>query len=163
MVVRSATKGADGVEDEAERKGGRSATNAGTALESIVAFIPSEVIGTYIAGLGIWPPTSEERKWLLFGICVGLIPVFLWLQNALLAKKNRGATLSWGKAVLSMLFAGVSFSAWAAAMPDSPFLGLSADANQIGALAATVLALLLPKFAELFDLTPPRGGDGAKQ
>jgi len=45
-------------------------------------------------------------------------------------------------------FAVVAFTAWAAALPDSPFLGISADANRIGGFAVVALCLVMHRLAK---------------
>ena len=59
-------------------------------MEKVTAFIPSEVIGAYVALSGLLAPLykSDEFKWkwVLFFICLGLIPIVMALSYALRRK-----------------------------------------------------------------------------
>src|SRR4051812_16517392 len=60
------------------------------AMESVSAFIPSEVVGIYVAGFGILSPESDGGKWWIFFICLALIPLLIGL-NYLAQVKQTGA------------------------------------------------------------------------
>ncbi len=112
--------------------GGASVTKktVATEMERIAAFIPSEVIGIYVAGFGILSPESKSGKWSIFGISLALIPVFV-LLNYLEQRKHanpeqRASLKSLSKTSLIVtVFGMVAFVAWAAALPGTPFLSLS--------------------------------------
>jgi hypothetical protein len=123
-----------------------------TALERISAFIPSEVIASYTFFLGIIRPVSPNAKWVLFGIAVLLIPIFIAVSRAEFKRSRPSDKPPSGSAFLLFVFALLAFTAWAAALPDSPFLALSDMANQIGACCVFVFALLLPNLAKLSGL-----------
>jgi hypothetical protein len=58
-----------------------------SAMHKITAFIPSEIIGIYVAGFGILSPETYRAKWWIFGICILLIPIIITLEY-LLRKKQ---------------------------------------------------------------------------
>jgi hypothetical protein len=131
-----------------------------TALEKII--IPSEVIGIYVAGLGILsgseasgPEKEAGIGWALFVFCLLVIPVIVAV-NVQLRKRASGteAGLGWSKVALLCAFAALAFAAWTAALPDTPFLDLHPYANRIGAFAVVVLGVLMPGVAQLLGLIP---------
>jgi hypothetical protein len=145
-VARSRGDGTRGGEPEHEK-----------SLESmtakVTAFIPSEINGIYVAGFGILSPDSELMKWLIFAICLALIPLLLWL-NYLDHKKRSAATLSVKITLALLIFALVAFVAWAAALPGTPFLALHAHATAFGGFAIVILAVFLPQIAGLLGIVP---------
>jgi hypothetical protein len=81
--------------------------------------------------------------------------VFHWLnfqvkRNSLTAQPPKSLRVFW----LLLLFATIAYVAWAAALPSTPFLQLTDQATKIGALAALVLGVLLPRAADAMKLTP---------
>ena len=64
-------------------------------------------------------------------------------------------TVTLKKLSLLLVFAAVAFTAWAAAMPDTPFLSILAKAQPVGGICVIVLALVMYKVASIFDLVPP--------
>jgi len=124
-----------------------------SALDKIAAYIPSEVIGTYVAISGILLPTSANPKWIIFGIALLLIPLLTLVGNAI--AKKRGLTAPSGRAtVWIIVLACVAFCAWALALPDNPLVDYYDDASRIGGVAVIVLAVLLPQVAELLGISP---------
>jgi hypothetical protein len=120
-----------------------------TAMEKIAAFVPTEVIGLYVSGLGILAPTSDAGKWLLFCVCALMIPLIMWIgfrdnqQKNLPAPSARIALILFGLAV-------VAFVAWASALPSTPFISLVGErAHLYGGFAVIVLSILMPKIASL--------------
>ena len=72
-------------EVEAQARGVRRAQQptkgaVGSAIEKISAFIPSEVIGIYVAGCGVLSPQQNSEKWWIFAISTVLIPIFMLLD-----------------------------------------------------------------------------------
>jgi hypothetical protein len=124
------------------------------ALSKLTAFVPSEVVGLYISGLGILTPTTYTAKWAIFAICLVLIPVFIGL-NYLIQKKQAGkeapAASTW---FFILLFALVAFVAWSAAIPDTPFLYFSDRATIIAGFLVLVLAAVMYKAADLLGIVP---------
>jgi hypothetical protein len=124
-----------------------------SAMEKITAFIPSEIIGIYIAGFGILAPVTTEGKWWIFGICVALIPLFM-LLNYLRNRKRQLPVPGRGRSLVLVVCALVAFTAWASAMPNTPFLAITPLATQIGGFAVLVVAGILYAVADLLDIFP---------
>jgi len=133
-----------------------------TALEKITAFIPTEVIGIYVAGLGILSGTDETAPgdgtgvgWALFAFCLLVVPLLVAI-NVQLRNRASGTegTVGPRKALLLCVFGAVAFIAWTAALPETPFVDLHAYANRIGAFAVVVLGVLMPGVAQLLGLVP---------
>ena len=128
-----------------------------TATEKIAAFIPSEAIGFYVAGFGIFSPGTQSGKWVLFFVSLGFLALVMSL-NYLLEKKrakSKSTPAPTMTQVLTLLaFAVVAFAAWAAAMPDTPFLTFGANATAVGGWAVIGLAVIMYKVAELVDVAP---------
>lgn len=135
-----------------------------TALEKITAFIPTEVIGIYIAGVGIMPVEAVAEpgepapvsvvQWAIFWVALALVPIFVTVNAALLNRALQpGSKLKPLKVMLLVGFGGVAFCAWALALPETPFRDLvtvdGISATQIGAFAVVVLGLLMPSLAKL--------------
>lgn len=169
MSIAAATLQAYAAVAETKESAFREAASPPTsesALESVVKWIPSEAIGSYIALVGLVAPQNAGGRWALFVIGAALVCVFLLLNAALVNKKGAAEwkarkkpgdppKLSGGRLVAVLVLSLVSFVAWACALPDTPFLDLRADATRWGSGAAIVLSLLLPKVAELLDLKLP--------
>jgi hypothetical protein len=128
-----------------------------SAMEKITAFIPSEVIGSYVAVLGIISPETDVGKWVIFFICLLLIPVFMllgyWTKKKQ-AKAGQSTPTSKRDTAILMLFAAVAFVAWAMALPGTPFLSLNARATAIGGASVIIITLIIYKIADLLDLVP---------
>jgi hypothetical protein len=124
------------------------------ALSKLTAFVPSEVVGLYISGLGILTPTTVAGKWWIFGVCLLLIPIFLGL-NYLIQKKQAGKEppdrSTWA---ILLAFAVVAFVAWSAALPETPFLYFSPRATVIAGFAVLILAAVMHRAADLFGIIP---------
>jgi hypothetical protein len=143
--------GLEGVEDPAVKLD----QNVASALDQMVAYVPSEVIGIYVAGVGIIGATSGVVKWALFCLALALVPLFVWLADRIARQSNPGLSRAPGKLVLVGSFAVCAFAAWACALPDTPFASLwGADATRYGSFAAVVLAALMPKIAVALGLAP---------
>jgi len=119
-----------------------SAQDISDTAGKIVAFIPADVVSVYVAGLGIFQPQSQLSRWLVFFVCLALVPFF-----ALLGGSNppgpAGPVTAKARAFVTLAGA-VAFVAWCAALPESPFLAVLPEANRIGAFAAVVLTGVLP-------------------
>lgn len=118
------------------------------ALSIIVAFIPTEAIGIYVALLGLIQPESYLGKWMIFGIGVASIFVIIAL-NQIAKSRAAGAAFDRLLFIILSIFALLAFTAWSAALPGTPFLELSTSATKIGAGGAIILAALLPKAASI--------------
>lgn len=126
---------------------------ADSAMERVSAFIPSEIIGLYVAGLGIFSPETDTGKWQIFWICFALIPVIMVLNYLIQRKQSQGGLGLWPSLVL-FGFAIVAFVAWTAALPSTPFLSIFPDATTIGGWAVIILAVIMYKVAELMGIVP---------
>jgi hypothetical protein len=143
----------------AQGGGGGGQSRLDSAMQKITAFIPSEVVGIYIAVFGILAPaeTDNVMKWWIFGICAGLlIPFFIGIGY--LAKKKKREPIPTVPVLLTLLVCAlIAFAAWACALPDTPFQQVFGDsATRYGGGAVIVLAAVLYKIAELFDAVPAR-------
>ena len=124
-----------------------------SAMEKVATFIPSEVIGLYVAGFGILSPEAESSKWWIFGICFALIPIIMLLNYAIQKKRSVQTPKLWISLVL-FVFAAVAFVAWAAALPDTPFLTFSPQATEYGGYTVMILAVVMYKAAEVLGVVP---------
>jgi hypothetical protein len=124
--------------------------SADGALKAIVDLIPTDVIGIYLALVGIF-----GQSWWLFWIGAALIPVLLTIthfeKKKKLEKKEDAPAL--GRLLLVIVFAFVAYVPWAATLPDTPFLACSEHATEIGAGAAIVLSGFLPRLARLLGIS----------
>jgi hypothetical protein len=124
-----------------------------SALERITAFIPADVIGLYVSGIAIFSPLSAVGKWWIFFVCLAFIPVVMLISY--LQRKKRGLPTPQYKVLLLLLvFAGVGFATWAAAMPETPFLSLHTAANKIGGFLVIPLAFVMYGIADICDALP---------
>lgn len=130
-------------------------TQRGAWMEQITAFIPSEVVTIYLGGLGLLSPNELFWKWGLFLGGALLIPIFIFIDVKILKKANK-PTPSLGKSVGLTIFALLAFTAWAGAMPETPFLSLWTHAQTAAAAAVLILAAGMYKFAALCGLVPSR-------
>jgi hypothetical protein len=145
---------------QAEEERGRSSASprktVDGALESpiqkITAFIPSEIIGIYVAGFGILSPESAVGKWWSFGICLALIPVFTFLSY--LEQLKYGGEVKHTTILIVFAFAAIAFVAWAAALPGTPFLAITPNATRIGGFSVVILAAVMYKTANLIGIAP---------
>jgi hypothetical protein len=141
-ALRGTDAGLEGVSEPAAQTGKRTAS----ALDQIVAYVPTEVIGIYIAGVGIVGPAGRA-KWGLLLLSTALIPLFVWLSDRIARQSDPSVPTAYPKLAWVCLLAACAFLAWAAALPETPFLDFSAKATQMGSFAALVLGALIPKVA----------------
>jgi hypothetical protein len=159
-AVATAPVGAGGGTTKGLPSGGTPQEALDSAMEKITAFIPSEVIGSYVAVLGIVAPQSDRGKWAIFGIGVLLIPLFMWLGYLTKKKQLAGSspTTSLSKvktnAAILFVFALLAFVVWAAALPGTPFLSISQHATAIGGACVIVVTGIMYKIADVLDLVP---------
>jgi hypothetical protein len=127
-----------------------------SALAKIAAYIPSEVIATYLAVLGIWQPDSKAERWACFGVNSGLLAALCVLGWAL---QRQAAPTPAKRPTLQHLFwvfiiAAVAFVTYAMAVPGSAFTSVWSDATKFGGIAALLLAAVLPSFGKLVGVDP---------
>jgi hypothetical protein len=127
-----------------------------SALAKIAAYIPGEVVATYLAIVGIWEPGSDAARWGCFAVGMGLLTalcVIGWrLQVMAAATPAQAPTFS--HLCWVFVIAGVAFTAYAMALPGSAFTTAWSDATKFGGLAALVLATILPSFGKLVGVDP---------
>lgn len=139
--------------------GGGGQSKLDSAMQKITAFIPSEVVGIYIAVVGILAPAPADNvmKWWIFGICAGLlIPFFIGIGY--LAKKKKNEPVPTLTVLITLLVCAlIAFAAWACALPDTPFHQLFGDdATRYGGGAVIVLAAVLYQIAEYLNAVPAK-------
>jgi hypothetical protein len=139
-----------------------------SAIERVTQWVPTEVVGIYVALLGLFAPASVDGRWELLGAGVILTVVFLLLNAALVHKRGvkkweddgkqgeRPPGLApWRLGVLLVLSL-VAFLSWACALPATPFLDWWSDATTLGGAAVLILAPFLPEIAELAGVNMPK-------
>src|SRR5258708_6870057 len=100
------------------------------ALEKITAYIPAEVIGIYVAAFGILTPGSSRTKWIIFGLCLLLIPFFMWL--GFIEARRKKLPVPGLKALTILLFMAIAaYIIWTAALPATPFAAWDANATRV--------------------------------
>lgn len=137
-----------------------------TTLGKIAAYIPSEILALYLFMWGVANPSSTDKAtpWALFWVSMGALVVYVVLNHALDRKdiktlnltraRDKQLPLPQKKRTLAVLvMAAAAFIAYAAALPQAPFLQVNSNANTIGAIAAAVLAVFLPMFGRLVGVT----------
>lgn len=166
MSIAAATRSAYAVEVSSERSEYAQASGdepTDSALKSIAEWIPSEVLGIYIALLGLFTPTGDGR-WIIFLIGVALVPAMGLLNTAILNKQARelwqgepGSAPQLGGRKLGIVLGLMllSFITYAWALPTTPFTDWVSDATIYGAAAAIILAPFLPKIAQMAGVKPP--------
>ncbi len=127
-----------------------------STLAKIAAYIPGEVVATYVAVLGIWQPKTRAASWGCFAAGMGLLIAIAWIGWAL--QRKAAATpaaqptlqhLAW-----VFLIGAVAFTTYAMAVPGSAFAFEWSDATKFGAIAAFLLAAVLPSFGKLVGVDP---------
>jgi hypothetical protein len=120
-----------------------------SALDTIVNLIPADVIGIYLALVGLF-----GQSWCLFWIGAALIPILLTIAHFERKKdlKTGEQPPPLSKLVLVVLFAFVAYVPWAATLPNTPFLEFHEHATKFSAGAALVLSAFLPRLARLLGI-----------
>jgi hypothetical protein len=120
-------------------------------LGRITAFVPTEVVSTYVAILGITTPNSHVWRWVLL-LVIALLAVFLcWYFWKTASIGLPAKALTW-----SIVFALVGLAAWAAALPSSPFFSFDGYSTTIGGIAVLIAAPVIPRLATLVGVAPPK-------
>lgn len=130
-------------------------SSAGSALSSIVAYIPTEVVTTYVAvlaALGSVASQSPFEKWVTFWVFLGFTPMATWVIFAVKLKgrnKLKGLKLNqwpWW----AIFSASLAFAVWAYALPASPFSTFSWYKPGLGTAGLLFVSFLLGMVAPLF-------------
>lgn len=133
-------------------------TPTGTALSTIVAYIPTEVVTTYVAilaALGSIASQSSLEKWVTFWVFLGFTPVATWVVYAVKLKgRNALKGLKFKQWPWWELFsASLAFTVWAYALPGSAFSSLSWYKPGLGTAGLLFISFLLGMLAPLFQPT----------
>jgi hypothetical protein len=129
--------------------------NVSTALQVITTYIPTEVLTLYVAVLAALRNPSSQRVAAASTVFWGFLlatPLIVWLVYAakIRSADSRGALpfkpAAWP--VWEMCAATIAFTAWALALPDSPFMETvtSAIGGLVVLMASTLLGLAAPVF-----------------
>ena len=128
--------------------------NIETALNVLFGYIPTEIITLYVAVLAAVGVEGKvtQTEWTSFWIFILATPVVVWLvYGAKVKNANLPLPLSFGEwPVWEMFAATVSFSAWAFALPQSPFTDFTWYSSGLSGvvilITSAVLGLLAPFF-----------------
>lgn len=129
------------------------------ALQAITAYIPSEVLVTYVAvsaAINASPSSSHTGEWVAFWSFLVATPLAVWLLFA--AKlRNGGKPLPWTPGTWPLwefIAATLSYAIWAYTLPKSPFSYVSWYDATVGSVLILVSAFALGLLAPVFQ---PRG------
>lgn len=125
------------------------ATSVQDSLNAIVKLIPVEVIGVYLALVGIF-----GQSWEIFWIGAALIPIVLTIVHFERKKRLKQGEVSptFVKLLLIILFAFIAYVPWVGTLPETPFLQFTSDATKYSAGTALVLSAFLPRLARLLGI-----------
>lgn len=137
-----------------------SSSSTGSGLSAIVAYIPTEVVTTYVAvlaALGSVTSQSSFEKWVTFWVFLGFTPVAQWVVFAVKLKgRNKLKNLKLKQWPWWAIFsASLAFVVWAYALPASPFSSLSWYKPGLGTAGLLFISFLLGMLAPLFQPSPP--------
>ena len=134
-------------------------SSVSSALQVITTYIPTEVLTLYVAVVSALQAPGEETArviggWTPFWSFLALTPVVVWLVYAAKVKAAAGDSRTlplhpsmWP--LWEMTAATMAYTAWAIALPNSPFLTLGLPpgiAAVIVLVTSTLLGLLAPVF-----------------
>ncbi len=133
------------------------------ALESIMTYIPSEILVTYVAVVAVIHPTvagettnSAAADWIVFLVFLILSPVVSWLIYAAkcvnAGKALPGAVAQWP--LWEMSAATIAYVIWAATLPETPFGGFSWYSPGLAAIVLLITSMLLGLIAPLIVRKP---------
>lgn len=160
-------RGIQTLDEVAAEKGQKkeAATTATSALASIAAYLPSEIITIYVAvlaTLGIAIDAGGDANqaaatpiepYLVFAVLTPLVVWGLYAAKAATAGKPLPRSLAaWPK--WEMAAATLAFAVWAAALPSSPLERFDWFTSALAGVAALVVSMLLGIFAPLFSRSP---------
>jgi hypothetical protein len=120
-----------------------------TALQTVVMYLPTEVLTLYVAVLAA---TEASSRWSSFFVFLFATPLIVWMVFAAkLKSENRPLPLApttWP--VWEMLAGTIAFVAWAFALPTTPFSMLAWYSPGLAGVAVTIASTLLGLLAPLF-------------
>jgi hypothetical protein len=132
----------------------------------LVRYVPTEILGAYVAFVSLLAPLSHEgcqadfasrwRTYLGFLVATPVVQYLIYRTRATQAGEAVQFPLA------ECVVAVVAFGAWAAALPASPLLKWCAWSPEYGALTAGAVAVVIVLMANAFDLgLRPRTDDVA--
>jgi len=126
-----------------------------TQLGKIAAYIPSEAVSFYIAGLAIVAGFPAEAKlgglWGVVAIAVVANFALTLIAFRQTIKGTVGGALSSSRFWITIVLATVALAVYAVALPENPFLG---DAYYLSPLILLAGVLIIPLVASLAKLNP---------
>jgi hypothetical protein len=155
------------VEEIAAAKGDPAgvATGSTAALSAIAAYIPTEVLTVYVAVVAALEPAKGQAAvaagangaWISFLLFLIATPVVVWLVYAgkvrKAGKRLPTSVKRWPR--WEMFAATAAFTAWAFALPETPFTSLAWYSSAIAAVlvlvVTTALGLVAPLVASNLD------------
>ncbi|MCU1411089.1 MAG: hypothetical protein JWR04_1796 [Rhodoglobus sp.] len=130
-----------------------------TSLGTIVAYIPSEAVSFYIAGLALVAAFPAEGKtaglWVVVAISVIANFAFTLLAFKQTIQGTVAGALGSGRFWAAIGIATVALAVYAVALPDNPFLGVAYYFSPLILLAGVLLVPLAANFAGLTPKTEP--------
>ncbi|MFF3871198.1 hypothetical protein [Streptomyces sp. NPDC001978] len=138
--------------------GGPGGNAAAAAAESVMTYIPTEVVTAYVAVLGILgSPADRSRgpQWVVFWLFLAITPLAVW---AAMAQREiaKGGRVPFHPAAwpihtgFNIMAATASFVLWGFSLPGSPFQGFGWYSPKIGAAALILGSLVLGLISPLF-------------
>jgi hypothetical protein len=129
-------------------------TPADTTFNVLFGYIPTEVLTLYVAALAAVQQVGNvtSTNWLAFGIFLFATPVIVWLVYAAKLKNlQKALPLNFGAwPVWEMFAATAAYTAWAFALPKSPFSEYGWYSSALSGLAVLVVSTLLGLLAPFF-------------
>jgi hypothetical protein len=120
----------------------------------LFGYIPTEVLTLYVAVLAVVQQESKVTPvgWLAFWIFLFLTPIIVWLvYGAKLKALQKPLPLKFGAwPVWEMFAATVAYTAWAFALPHSPFTEYGWYSSALSGVAVLVVSTLLGLLAPIF-------------
>ena len=128
--------------------------NIETALNVLFGYIPTEIITLYVAVLAAVGLEGKvtQTEWTSFWVFILATPVVVWLvYGAKIKNADLPLPLSFGEwPVWEMFAATVAFSAWAFALPQSPFAEFSWYSAALSGVVVLITSALLGLLAPFF-------------
>jgi hypothetical protein len=125
-----------------------------TMIHVIFGYIPTEILTLYVAALAALQQGEQVTSgaWIAFWVSLFSTPIIVWL---LLAAKLKGLKqplpLKFGTWPLwEMCAATIAYTAWAFALPHSPFTAYTWYSSAVSSFAVLVVSTFLGLLAPLF-------------
>jgi hypothetical protein len=126
-----------------------------TAMKVIATYIPTEVLTLYVAVLAaVANPKDESHsaEWITFYTFLAVTPLVVWIVYATKVKSaNKPIPLNPAQWPLwEMIAATIAYTAWAFALPNSPFTSLGGNTQALAGVIVLVVSTALGLVAPLF-------------